>query len=414
MPGGWGREGIYLTGSNCRISNNRFYNGFMGNPGSFALHINGNNNLIDKNIVEGSTLTTAGTHTGATGAAALTDSRKSWTTNDRVGLRLFNQTKQAYCTISANTSDTATCALSGGSTWSKGDYYTLGPTFYIVFHNEGNNTVFSNNIVRNVADVERVWDANGENVRVSGNEVSNMIYSGWDGVHPDIFQVLDSDRLTSKNWIIEKNYFHDLDSQIGINEMRAASTGGWIIRNNIFANITQRMMLNAKVYNNTFFQVQIGDQNLMDYATASDFELKNNIIIGGSTNARFGMLNRRNNGTDTTSISNNFYSLPMNKGYAARNSAVIAGYGDTGFINGGNPRFVAAYNNCLTSVCDFHLQASSPLIGKGMDLYVQWPGTTDYEGNARPQGWRIGWDIGAYQQGGFGRKPMPQPDKSTK
>ncbi|MGO9138329.1 MAG: fibronectin type III domain-containing protein [Syntrophales bacterium] len=110
-----------------------------------------------------------GTHTGASGAAALTDNTKSWTTNDYVGKILAGQGKSsgtcngsasstilsdstavwyavAYqglvgawvknttdgssCLITSNTATTATCSggLVGGltNTWHSGDAYSIG------------------------------------------------------------------------------------------------------------------------------------------------------------------------------------------------------------------------------------------------------------------------------------------------
>jgi len=401
-PGGWGSEGINLRGSYCQITNNRVYNGYMGNPGSYGMNITGSNNLISGNIFEGDILTAAGTHTGANGATTLTDDTKNWADGVYIGKRLFNQTKQAYCIVTTNTSNTATCTLNNGALWDNGDAYTLGPTFFIVMHVRGNSNRIAGNMIRNIADVERVWDAYGDDNVVDGNEVYNIIWSHYRGIHPDIFQVVNTAGVTSQRWVIENNYFHDLDSQIGINEMPSDRSSGWIFRNNVFANITQRAMLanlNSKWYNNTFFQVQTGAQHVWDCNSAG-VEFKNNILIGGSTSIYLGMYNAG----DAVDFSNNFYSLPMDNGYTARNEDSIIAYGDVDYINGGDPGFVAAYNNCITNTCDFHLRADSPLIDRGIDLSGSWLDPTDFNGLPRPRG--AGWDIGAYEY-------TPPPDSPS-
>jgi hypothetical protein len=346
----WGSAGIELIGNNCIIYNNMLAGSGVARGGAtiYGMGIHGNNNLIDHNTVDGES--------------------------------------------------------------------TVNTSFFIVFSVNGTHNTFSNNIIKNILNVERIWDAGGDDTSnmssdytiIRGNEAYNITWDGGGGVHPDIFQAVDHTTNTANNWLLEKNYFHDIDSQIGINELPVARSSGWIFRNNIFANITQRMMLsvpNIQIVNNTFFQVQSGDQNAIDYNTTSGLVLKNNIIIGGSKNSGFGMLNRTNDGTNTTSLSNNYYGLPMDRGYTARTNSTILGYGDANFINGGNPQFVAAYNNCILNACNFRLQASSPLINKGANLSAMWFGATDYDGTSRPQG--SAWDIGAYEYVGVNRIPLP-------
>ncbi len=68
-----------------------------------------------------------GTHTGAANAAVLTDSTKSWTVNQWVGYRIRNTTDGSFTTITANTADTITGVLQGGTDndWDASDAYFI-------------------------------------------------------------------------------------------------------------------------------------------------------------------------------------------------------------------------------------------------------------------------------------------------
>ncbi len=79
----------------------------------------------------------------------------------------------------------------------------------------------------------------------------------------------------------------------------------------------------------------------------------------------------------------------MNSDYAPRSLTSIEAEGNTSYITGGNPKFVAAYNDCIANVCNFAFQSNSPLINKGVTF------SDDYTGLSRPQ-WEA-WDIGAYE-----------------
>jgi hypothetical protein len=73
------------------------------------------------------TLLDDGTHTGSDGASVLTDSTKSWTTNEFVGKKIVNVTDQSSGSITANTATTITATLSGGTEndWDTGDEYRV-------------------------------------------------------------------------------------------------------------------------------------------------------------------------------------------------------------------------------------------------------------------------------------------------
>lgn len=68
-----------------------------------------------------------GTHTGSANAAVLTDSTKSWTTDQWVGYRIRNTTDGSFTTITANTATTITGVLQGGTDndWDASDAYFI-------------------------------------------------------------------------------------------------------------------------------------------------------------------------------------------------------------------------------------------------------------------------------------------------
>lgn len=68
-----------------------------------------------------------GTHTGSNDAAVLTDSGKSWTTDEWVGRKIINVTDGSEGTIKANTATTITVSLYGGqdNDWDSGDAYII-------------------------------------------------------------------------------------------------------------------------------------------------------------------------------------------------------------------------------------------------------------------------------------------------
>lgn len=69
-----------------------------------------------------------GTHTGAADASVLTDSTKSWTTDELVGYTIYNTTDGSFGIITANTATTVTATLYGGTEndWDNADAYKIG------------------------------------------------------------------------------------------------------------------------------------------------------------------------------------------------------------------------------------------------------------------------------------------------
>jgi hypothetical protein len=69
----------------------------------------------------------SGTHTGANNAATLTDSAQSWTVGELIGFRIYNVTDGSAVVVTANTANTVTGVLAGGTDndWDTGDEYFL-------------------------------------------------------------------------------------------------------------------------------------------------------------------------------------------------------------------------------------------------------------------------------------------------
>lgn len=68
------------------------------------------------------------THSGANNSATLTDRRQNWVVGELVGTTIYNVTDGSSGTITANTADTVTATLAGGSgnDWDKADRYNVG------------------------------------------------------------------------------------------------------------------------------------------------------------------------------------------------------------------------------------------------------------------------------------------------
>lgn len=69
-----------------------------------------------------------GTHTGAADASVLTDSTKSWTTDELVGYIIYNTLDGSSGLITENTATTVTATLAGGTEddWDNADTYLIG------------------------------------------------------------------------------------------------------------------------------------------------------------------------------------------------------------------------------------------------------------------------------------------------
>ncbi|MGZ3796192.1 MAG: hypothetical protein ACXVB1_07505 [Pseudobdellovibrionaceae bacterium] len=261
---------------------------------------------------------------------------------------------------------------------------TVGPSIYIPLNAKGSNQTISHNKFMNMVDPERVMEINGlTNSTISHNEVSNVTYNGANGAHVDIFQYFASSEPT-QNLIIEDNYFHDLQSQIG--DMVDSTTAKNItFRNNVFANIDSAMFGGSPsmlIYNNTFYRVGINgvDPLLLIYApAANNADIRNNIFYDCGNSDNMGWY-----GTNASNVIKD-YNFVANGSNAAK-----FGFSEAHGVNGGNPAFVAAYTNCVTHACDFHIMPTSVVIGKGTAISGI---ITDFSGAPRP----ATPSIGAYE-----------------
>lgn len=110
---------------------------YYGYPSSFNYNVNAwSNEKVAQDmckynmIVLGNGLAdkyASGSHTGADDQSVLTDSTKSWTTDEHVGRAVRNLTDGSKGTITANTANTVTATLAGGTDddWDTGDLYDI-------------------------------------------------------------------------------------------------------------------------------------------------------------------------------------------------------------------------------------------------------------------------------------------------
>jgi hypothetical protein len=305
-------------------------------------------------------------------------------------------------TLSHNTFDGQSCGSTVG----------FGVPIYVDSTTSGIQVTY--NLVKNLYGVGRVFEIYGNNQYVAFNEVYGSCDPSWEGgscpnSHVDLFQGFIG---PSNNVLVERNYFHDLQSQwICIVDWPGGggaigNINNWIFRNNIYANIYEEGFLASQYFtfeNNTFFNVgagqttywnannmiQLEDDPTGDGVAAYEVFI-NNIIIsnGASYNNSFVI------GGDSavSTHNNNYYGVPGTYATVVDNWDTYI-TGESGVVNGGNPQFVAPYTNCMTNTCNLQLQSSSPLIGKGANLYTSF--TRDYAGNTRPSSGA--WDIGAFQ-----------------
>jgi hypothetical protein len=263
-----------------------------------------------------------------------------------------------------------------------------GPRFFIGMVLSGQRHIISNNVFKNVADVERIFNVAVSNSVWKNNEIYGLSWTGDQSVHPDIWQTINDGSIAQNN-VIENNYIHDMgDAQVGNIETNSAGTNvsNWIFRNNVFANAGTFYVLgrNFKFYNNTYYRTGAGDQaTVLLYkgtgnGDASGAEFVNNIYLQDSNQDAFGV----SLGSPTYTHDYNFVA---NTNFTAR-----SGFSEPHGINGGNPQFTSVKTNCITSACDFHIASTSAARDKGTPISGF---TADKDGHART----VPWDIGAYE-----------------
>lgn len=272
-----------------------------------------------------------------------------------------------------------------------------GPKFFIGLVQSGQRHTVSNSKFHDVTDVERVFNVAASNSSYIGNEIYGCTWTGNASVHPDIWQTI-QDGSSAANVVIENNYIHDFNGcQAGNMENTGSNVNNWTFRNNVFAN-TGTMYIhtaNFKFHNNTYYRASTSGQATVlmyddGWGSADGAEFRNNIYILDGNQSAYGV----SGGTVTYSANYNFAAVTGT--WAAK-----SGFSEPNGTNGGNPQFVAAFANCMSNVCDFHVGATSAAVGKGTTLSGF---TTDKDGAARS----VPWDAGAYEyQSGGGLLPGP-------
>jgi len=261
-----------------------------------------------------------------------------------------------------------------------------GPTFFIGIVSNGKRHNITNNIFRNVRDVERLFNVAASDSVWRGNEIYDFTYSGTSAVHPDIWQTIPDGSLAQNN-VLENNYIHDTSEvQLGCAETNSTGTNvsNWLFRNNVFANTGTFYIAGRdfKFHNNTFYRAGFSNQAAVfvykDFTgDGSGADFRNNIFLQDKNVGTFGPAA----GSPTISSDYNFVA---NTDFSARSGSEAHG------IRGGDPQFLSTSLNCMTTVCDFHLRSTSIVIDKGVNLSAV---PMDFDGVTRPRG--ATHDIGA-------------------
>jgi hypothetical protein len=117
-------EHLY-DGSIIQSGGDTIYDGIVnfGNPGVIVQLIQNGSVVTD----DWWNYSIGGSHTGAADATTLTDSTKSWTTNELVGYFIYNTTDGSFGLITANDATTVTADLYGGTDndWDNADAYLI-------------------------------------------------------------------------------------------------------------------------------------------------------------------------------------------------------------------------------------------------------------------------------------------------
>jgi hypothetical protein len=257
----------------------------------------------------------------------------------------------------------------------------------------GDNITMSYNKIHDIYQ-----DAFRANTLTNSRFLYNETWKQYEiGRHSDWIQYFTG---TSHDILVEGNYVHDTEGMV---TMLNTSLNGqpltynWTFRNNIFANINSSAQYNGdniKWFNNVFWRVSYGNTACV-IATSNPNTIggvvKNNFYIycGGRNYAPYGV------GYDippgVVDADYNYYAQNAAHGWAAENNTVPV---EAHKINGGDPKFVAAYDDCIANACDFHLQSNSPAKDAGVAING-WSNPADMDGITRPKD--AGWDIGAYE-----------------
>jgi hypothetical protein len=281
----------------------------------------------------------------------------------------------------------------------------FGGSYHII---SSNIMIGKNNAATYGNDHDGIWLI-ASNTTVSGNEMYNFDSSA-SGYHGGDFLQVSGDtgiyQTVATDNIIENNYVHDNKSQIvQLSNDGLSTIHDWTFRNNIFANIGQKMNVyipNTYIYNNVFYNIEnpalIGTNGPViqcryrgtpTVSECTGMKVYNNIFFGCAPGSNI-------NGWYYRDASAGAIDADYN--YVAKGDfSAKTGFSEPHGINGGDPKFSNIANN------DFHLQSTSPAIDTGIALSGFF---TDKDGINRPQ--NSAWDIGAYEY--TGSAPPPPAD----
>lgn len=298
----------------------------------------------------------------------------------------------------------------------------------VLFVIPGKETVMHDCIVRNNRLYRNAFtgiEVHGRNNLVEGNEIWGTIQYHPSWLNPPNWVDADGMRFHGSGHIIRRNNIHDI--HYGIPENRAPhidcfqtfSDGSYheaasniIFEQNICLNMQSQSSqavgkafmiedANGLVIRNNILQAY----RVLQAIDSNSLQIVNNIFTNrlGMTTAHFPSMITLNN-TPNSLIKNNSFFEPLSHVIYFENSAAQQGVNignNNAYRSDGKNVQGTAYPNDLWNVNplfvnaaggDFHLQAGSPLIDRGVALSMV---PSDYDGKARPQG--SGYDIGAFE-----------------
>jgi hypothetical protein len=255
----------------------------------------------------------------------------------------------------------------------------------VVFDVLANYSSFQSVYLHDIADWD-MWNMWGHDNHISFSKISNCSNPDYSatGPHADLIQTWGGG---SYNNYFECSVFENNTISGG---MLNCGGGGspcdptardFDYRNDIFANsgtqAIQDHLTNFHLYNNVFYNYP-GGFAIWGSPYGDDAQIYNNVFMGYGMSGYTSTTTRDYNAWDQQAFDNTNY----NQYQWGPNNFIIT---DPGFVDAANG--------------DFHLQANSPLRGKGLNLSGDaYMTMTDCAGNPRPASG--GWDIGPYQYTG--------------
>ena len=277
-----------------------------------------------------------------------------------------------------------------------GNFTDGGADHLIVLMNWGNYNTYSHLTFNNIndGDLFRVW---GHDNLITHNTITHCMnphydYGGVTQDHADLIQFwgFDSCNGASYNNVFENSLF--LNNGISAGMLASYSTSNtacsnmndWVYRNNVFANGAPLQVADdhMHLYNNLFYNFGV---YIFTFAYGNQI-FDNNVFIAEGSLQAAGYFQDPYGLPNGLSMTDN----ALNAAAQANTSGDMKNkYGAT-FITVTDPGFVDPANG------DFHLKATSPLRGMGVNLYNDpYSSKSDLDGKPRPA--TGAWDIGPYQ-----------------